>query len=73
MYGVRNWRYVPNKMYGVEAWPGFMWKPEHAGVIFKDNSGDNYQAEEMQNVLREFSDWKVAHADRAGRRDKAKG
>jgi len=39
----RNWRYVPQRFYGTEAWPGFMFRPDEAGVIACDEVGDLYQ------------------------------
>ena len=39
----RNWRYVPQQFYGVEAWPGLMFRPEEAACVFADNVQDLYQ------------------------------
>jgi hypothetical protein len=38
----RNWEYVPNAYHGPEAWPGFLFKPEEAGVLLRDSVDDLY-------------------------------
>lgn len=54
----RNWRYVPNLFFGTEAWPGILFKPEEAGVIFADNVGDLYQNAEMAHWEAEYEKFK---------------
>lgn len=44
----RNWRYVPQRFYGTEAWPGIMFKQEESGVLFADDVGDLYTNDEMK-------------------------
>lgn len=38
----RNWRYVDQKFFGTESWPGHMFKADETGCLFFDNVGDLY-------------------------------
>lgn len=39
----RNWRYVDQKFFGTESWPGLMFRPEETACLFCDNAGDLYK------------------------------
>ena len=41
----RNWRYVPDRFYGTEAWPGLMFKTSESACVACDNIGDLYNFE----------------------------
>lgn len=51
----RNWRYVPSKFFGTEAWPGIMFTPEESGVLFANDCGDLYVDEEMKKWEAEYA------------------
>lgn len=55
----RNWRYLPNRFWGVEAWPGLMFKPEETACLFHDQCGDLYQWEYWTSKVEpELTRWK---------------
>lgn len=46
----RNWRFVPQRFYGTEAWPGRLFRPDEAGVLIADNVGDFYLTDAWRPV-----------------------
>ena len=36
----RNWRHIPMKWYGMEAYPGVQFRHDEAAVLFRDSDGD---------------------------------
>lgn len=59
----RNWRYVPKRFFGTEAWPGQLFKPDETACLFADRCGDLYDAaywdRDIQPALEE---WHGIHA-----------
>lgn len=47
----RNWEYVPQRFFGTEAWPGWLFKPDEVGVICGDDVGDLYQFDYWTNTI----------------------
>lgn len=57
----RNWRYVPQQFFGTEAWPGWLFKPEEAAVIFADNVSDLYTAQHWAQIEPLLEEWHRQH------------
>lgn len=56
----RNWRHVLQKFFGTEAWPGYMFRPEEAGVIFCDEAQDLYKRDYFDGVIQPaLEQWKL--------------
>jgi hypothetical protein len=56
----RNWRYVDQRYFGNESWPGLMFKPEETGCLFLDHVGDPYNGEYWENTVQpEFDKWRI--------------
>ncbi|MDE2426772.1 MAG: hypothetical protein KGO96_12795 [Elusimicrobia bacterium] len=58
----RNWRYVPQRFYGTEAWPGLMFRPEEAGVICCDDVQDLYKIDYWEREIEpQLAAWRARH------------
>jgi hypothetical protein len=61
----RNWRYIPKKYYGTEAWPGTMFKPEETGVIVGDSVGHLYAVNYWESEIEpQLKAWRERHQGR---------
>jgi hypothetical protein len=57
----RNWRYVPQRFYGTEAWPGLMFRPEESACVIGDNVGDSYNVEYWNSQIEpQLAAWRAA-------------
>jgi hypothetical protein len=57
----RNWRYVPRRFYGTEAWPGLMFRPEESACLACDQVKDLYKLEYwMREIEPELQAWRAA-------------
>lgn len=59
----RNWRYVPLRFWGTEAWPGCMFKSEDTACIFADRCPISlYQWKDWYKLYKDkFEIWKQNH------------
>lgn len=58
----RNWRYLPRRFYGTEAWPGLMFRPEEAATVI-DSVADLYKLDYWQHVIEpQLAAWRAQHA-----------
>lgn len=56
----RNWRYVPQRFYGTEAWPGIMFRPDEAACVVGDNIGDLYKLRYWeQEIEPQLAEWRA--------------
>jgi hypothetical protein len=59
----RNWRYVPERFYGTEAWPGLMFKVDESASIACDNVGDLYNFEYWTKTIEpQLEVWRTERA-----------
>jgi len=47
----RNWRFVDQRFFGTESWPGHMFRPDETACLFMDNVNDLYQKEYWDSVI----------------------
>ena len=47
----RNWRYVPERFYGTEAWPGIMFAPDESACVVCDDVGDLYNLDYFEKHI----------------------
>ena len=58
----RSWKTIDRVWWGAEAWPGLVFSPAEAGVLFKEANLDLYHLDTTRAVAAEFEQWKVIHA-----------
>jgi hypothetical protein len=62
----RNWRYVPQKFFGTEAWPGWLFKAEESACLVGDNCGDLYKLDYWEREIEpQLAAWRAARAHRS--------
>ena len=60
----RNWRYVTQKWWGTEAWPGTIFGADDVACIFGDNCGDLYDRKYWDlEIERQLQEWITQHAN----------
>lgn len=60
----RNWRYVPKRFFGTEAWPGWMFRPEESGCIVCDRVNDLYNLEYWEREIEpQLAAWREARRE----------
>lgn len=58
----RNWRYVPQRFYGTEAWPGLMFRHEESVCLLADNAGDLYRLDYWnEEIAPQLAAWRAAN------------
>lgn len=58
----RNWRYIPKRFYGTEAWPGLMFRPDEAAVIFGEAVADLYDLDYWDRmIVPALAEWTSKH------------
>lgn len=57
----RDWKTLPQRFYGTEAWPGLIFRPEESAVIFSDHTGDLYKSETWQPLIPKLTQWREEH------------
>jgi len=55
---VRNWKRVDQAFYGVESWPGLIFKPEEAACLFHDNTKDLYKVSKNY-LIDKLQEWRA--------------
>jgi hypothetical protein len=59
----RNWRYLDQKFFGTESWPGHMFKADETACIFADKVDDLYQLPYWNSVIQpQLDEWRQRHA-----------
>ena len=56
----RIWNQIDRVYFGVEAWPGKMFKPEESACLFADNAGGMYLETEWEKLQRQIDVWEFS-------------